>query len=107
MSNVMNPATLGWQFANKFADGSAFTSANYGGTEVQVDGKVVSGLTIPFATDGKYQIATSAVGALANGTHSWAVRIKATNGTQSALVAGPAFDTDTRAPADPFGLTAS
>jgi hypothetical protein len=107
MANVLNPAAFGWQFANKFSDGTAFTAANYAGTEVQVDGKVVTGLTVPFATDGKYQIPASAFGALATGTHAWAVRLLATNGTKSALVSGPAFDVDTRVPADPFGLTVS
>jgi len=107
MANVMNPAAFGWQFANKFADGTAFTAANYAGAEVQVDGKIVTVVTVPFATDGKYQIPASALGTLATGTHSWAVRLLAVNGTKSGLVSGPAFDVDVRVPADPFGLTVS
>lgn len=107
MANVVNPQAFGWQFANKFADGSAFTATNYAGTEFQIDGKPIANLTVPFASSGQYTLPASAVGALANGTHSWAVRVVATNGLKSTLVSGPAFDTDTRAPADPFGLALS
>ena len=107
MANVLNPQSFGWQFANKFSDGSTFAAANYASTEVQVDGQPVPNLTVPFAADGKYTLPRSALGTLANGTHSWAVRLLATNGTKSNLVSGPAFDIDARVPADPFGLSLS
>ena len=37
VSRAFYRATFGWQFSNKFADGTAFTATNYGGTEVFVN----------------------------------------------------------------------
>lgn len=107
MANVMNPLNLAWQHANKFTDGSALGAAQYVGTELSLDGKAAVSIPVAWATDGHYTFPVASVGALTNATHTWAIRVVASNGTKSGLVTGPAFDIDTRVPADPFGLTAS
>lgn len=107
MANVLNPTVLSWQHSNKNTDGSAFTSAQYAGTDVSVDGGAAVALTVPYAADGHYQIPVTAIGALGTGTHTFAVDVKHVNGNKSAFSAPFAFDVDTRVPEVPFGLSAS
>jgi len=105
--NVMNPTTLSWQHANKFTDGSALGAAQYIGTELSLDGKAAVSIPVAWAQNGQYNFPVATLGTLSNTTHTWAVRVAASNGTKSGLVTGPAFDVDARVPADPFGLTVS
>jgi len=103
----MNPGFLTWKHANKFVDGSAMSAAQYVGTELSLDGKAAVSIPVAWAADGNYNFPIASLGTLTNATHTWGVRIAASNGLKSGLVAGPAFDIDTRVPADPFGLTVS
>jgi hypothetical protein len=108
MANPVNPVNCGCQHSNKNSDGTAFTAAQFQALEVSVDGGTPKALTIPFSTTGQYQWPVTALGALAFGTHNFAVRMASTNGQKSALSSAFSFDlTDVRVPDVPFGLSAS
>jgi hypothetical protein len=105
---MLNPKNLNWQQSGKNTDGSDFTSDQYAGTELALDGEPVASIPVQYATDGKYSFPVASLPApLANGTHTFAVDVVAANGNKSALSDPGSFDVDNRTPEAPFALSAS
>jgi hypothetical protein len=108
MANVLNPITIGWQHSSKNTDTSAFTAAQYAGSELSFDGKPAVSIPVAFASNGQYQMPLAGLAgydSLATGTHTAQVRIVATSGTKSALSTAGSFDIDRRTPDAPFGVS--
>lgn len=79
---MANPKELLWTGPSKNIDGSAFTSDQYGGFEIEVDGKPAVAVSNAWATDYQYRMDLALL-ELGYGDHSVRMRTVAKGGLVS------------------------